>query len=110
MPASTIADETQLRAAIFRYAPLPFLHLAITKNACILIVLNQMAGPGFVTVKAFLSQLMILGVLIVFNATSAKAVETIKNINPVSNQFFIVFIVVLLIYFWQNYNIFISIR
>jgi len=77
MPASTIADETQLRAAIFRYAPLPFLHLAITKNACILIVLNQMAGPGFVTVKAFLSQLMILGVLIVFNATSAKAVETI---------------------------------
>lgn len=40
-------------------------------------MLNQMAGPGLVTVKAFLAHLLIMGALIAFNAESAKAVETI---------------------------------
>ena len=36
-----------------------------------------MAGPGLVTVKAFLAHFLVIGALIAFNATSAKAVETI---------------------------------
>ena len=40
-------------------------------------MLNQMAGPGLVTVRAFLAHLLIVGALIFFDAMPAKAVETI---------------------------------
>ena len=40
-------------------------------------MLNQMAGPGLVTVRAFLAHLLTVGALIFFDSMPVKAVETI---------------------------------